>query len=69
MDESAKVGKSRQKSAKSGKRRQKSAKVGTVILAIVFCPTFAIPTPDKGLAKRVITHKKQKSWERIAKEF
>ena len=69
MDESAKVGKSRQKSAKSGKRRQKSAKVGTVILAIVFCATFAIPTPDKGLAKRVITHKKQKSWERITKEF
>ena len=69
MDESAKVGKSRQKVENVGKSRQKSAKVGTVILAIVFCPTFAIPTPDKGLAKRVITHKKQKSWERIAKEF
>ena len=69
MDESAKVGKSRQKVENVGKSRQKSAKVGTVILAIVFCPTFAIPTPDKGLAKRVITHKKQKSWEHTTKEF
>lgn len=66
---SNKAGSKMSESAKVGKHRQSSAKGGNVILPTLFCATFASPTPDKGLAQRIVTHKKQKSWEHTTKEF
>lgn len=51
---------------KGSKKRENG---GTKILPTLFRATFAQPTPDKGLAQRIVTHKKQKSWEHTTKEF